>query len=141
MALFVLLPMLSLGAMSFAIGAVTRQAVLVFALPVAILLANLFFLWSFAPEWLPHWGNRVLQAVDITGFRWLNETWLKVDRGAAFYNSNPLSLDGLMAAQRLLVPATGVAALALAAWREQARMRAPYEVPEAARRRDGLVSV
>jgi hypothetical protein len=135
MALFVLLPMLSLGAASFAIGSVTRQAVLVFALPVAILLANIFFLWSFAPEWLPHWGNRVLQAVDITGFRWLNETWLKVDRGAAFYNSNPLSLDGLMAAQRLLVPATGVAALALAAWREQARMRAPYEVPEAARRR------
>ncbi|MFM8697595.1 MAG: M1 family aminopeptidase, partial [Phycisphaerales bacterium] len=133
MALFVLLPMLSLGAVSFAIGAVTRQAVLVFALPVAILLANIFFLWDFAPEWLPHWGNRLLQAVDITGFRWLLETWIKVDRGADFYNSNPLSLDGLMSVQRIVIPAVGAAALARAAWRERTRMRAPHAVPEAAR--------
>ena len=24
--------------------------------------------------------------LDPTGFRWLNETWLKVDRGVDFYN-------------------------------------------------------
>ncbi len=134
MALFVLLPTLALGAASFALGAVTRQAVLVFALPVAILLANLFFLWSFSPEWLPHWGNRALQAVDITGFRWLNETWLEVDRGAAFYNTTPLGLDGLMWAQRIGLVAAGCGALALAAWRERTRMRAPFAVAPLDRR-------
>lgn len=133
MALFVLLPVLSLGAISFAIGAVTRQAVLVFALPVAILLANVFFLWSFSPEWLPHWGNRALQAMDLTGFRWMNETWIKVDRGAAFYNTQPLALDGLMLAQRAGLAAVAAAALAAAARRERRRMRAPFAVSGADR--------
>ena len=133
MALFVLLPTLALGALSFAIGSVTRQAVLVFALPVAILLSNVFFVWSFSPEWLPHWGNRLLQSADLTGFRWMNETWLKVDRGAAFYNATPVGLDWLMTAQRLALVAGGAAALLLAAWRETRRMRAPYEVPVFAR--------
>ena len=56
MLLFVALPALSLGAVAFAIGALTRQAVLVFALPVAILLGSIFFLWDFAPSWLPAWA-------------------------------------------------------------------------------------
>ena len=135
MATFVLLPTLALGAVSFAIGAVTRQAVLVFALPVAILLSNIFFVWNFSPEWLPHWGNRALQAADITGFRWLNETWLKVDRGAGFYNRTPLALDALMVAQRTGLVVISAAALAVAARRESRRMRAPHAVADADRAR------
>lgn len=133
MALFVALPVLSLGAISFAIGALTRQTVLVFALPVGILIGSVFFLWSFAPSWLPTWADRVLQVVDLAGFRWLNETYLKVDRGVAFYNTQPIGLDGLIVAQRVGLVALGVGALAWAARREERRWRAPYAVDAASR--------
>jgi len=131
MLLFVALPALSLGAVAFAIGALTRQAVLVFALPVAILLGSIFFLWDFAPSWLPAWADRALQAVDIAGFRWLNETYLKVDRGVAFYNTQPLALDGLMIAQRSGLVVVGAAALLVAARREARRWRSPYPLTAA----------
>jgi hypothetical protein len=139
MALFVALPMLSLGAVSFAIGALTRQTVLVFALPVAILIGSVFFFWSFAPSWLPAWADRALQLVDIAGFRWLNETYLKVDRGVAFYNAQPLALDALMTVQRLGLAVLGVAAMVLAARREERRWRAPHAV--AADRRGAIIAM
>ena len=31
--------------------------------------------------------------VDSGGFRWLNETWLKVDRGVKFYNNAAIPPD------------------------------------------------
>lgn len=128
MLLFVLLPTLSLGAFSFAVGSMTRQTALVFTLPVAILLSNIFFIWNFSPEWLPQWGDRLLQAIDISGFRWLNETLVKVDRGAAFYNTNAIPFDALIVTQRIVMPAFAAMALATAAWRERTRMRAPFAV-------------
>ncbi len=132
MALFVALPVLSLGAIAFAVGALTRQTVLVFALPVAILVGS-FFLWSFAPSWLPSWADRALQMVDLAGFRWLNETHLKVDRGVAFYNTQPIPLDGWIIGQRIGLVAIGIGALVVAARREERRWRAPYAVDAAAR--------
>jgi len=33
--------------------------------------------------------------LDPGGFRWLNETWLKVDRGVRFHNTAPVPLDVL----------------------------------------------
>ena len=50
MVVFVAIPALSLGAIAFAIGSITRQTVLVFALPVALLLSSLFFIWLFSPD-------------------------------------------------------------------------------------------
>jgi hypothetical protein len=128
MVLFVVVPMLSLGAISFALGALTRQTVLVFALPVAILLGSFFFFWSFAPSWLPGWAERALQLLDISGFRWLNETYLKVDRGVMFYNTQPLTLDAWVAVQRLGMVALGALLLLWAARREERRWRAPHTV-------------
>ena len=128
MVVFVAIPVLSLGAIAFAIGSITRQTVLVFALPVALLLSSLFFIWSFSPEWLPHWGNRAFQAVDITGFRWLNETWLKVDKGVAFYNREPVGFDALFTGARVALVAIAGTSLLVAAQREQRRMRNPHAV-------------
>jgi hypothetical protein len=128
MALFVLLPVLSLGAVAFAIGALTRQTVLVFALPVAILLGSVFFLWDFAPSWLPGWADTAMQFADTSGFRWLNETYLKVDRGVSYYNTQPIGLDGTIVAQRAGLAVAAVAALVLAARREERRWRAPHAV-------------
>ena len=109
-------------------------ALLVFALPVAILLGSVFFFWNFAPSWLPTWADRALQVADIAGFRWLNETYLKVDRGVAFYNTQPIALDGLIVAQRIGLVAAGIGALVLAARREERRWRAPHAVDPASRR-------
>lgn len=87
--------------MAFAVGTATRRAVLVFAFPIALLLLCLFFLWTWSPTWLTDSANQVLMFIDPSGLRWLRETWLKVDRGAAFYNTQPVTLDGLMVGQRV----------------------------------------
>ena len=73
-----------LAGVSFAIGEWTRRSVLVFLLPVAIVLLNGFFLWEWSPSWLDPRVDYALMMIDSAGFRWLNETWLKVDRGVNF---------------------------------------------------------
>jgi ABC-2 type transport system permease protein len=98
---------------SFAVGEWTRRPVLVFILPVAVFLACGFFLWEWAPSWLDPRIDRALMLIDPAGFRWLNETLLKVDRGVAFYNTAPVPLDGLIVSNRLLVLALGIGAVAL----------------------------
>ncbi|MFO0961387.1 MAG: M1 family aminopeptidase [Phycisphaerales bacterium] len=131
MLIFIALPVLSLGAVAFGIGAATRQAALVFVLPVVILLSSIFFVWSFSPEWLPHWINRALQAVDVTGFRWLDRTWLRADKGASFYNTTPIPLDALFIGNRGALVALGAVALGVAAATETRRSRHPYAVAPA----------
>ncbi len=129
MLIFIALPLYSVGALAFAIGAMTRQTVLVFMLPVAILLGSIFFMWSFSPEWLPHWVDRAMQAVDVTGYRWLDHTWIKADRGVAFYNQTPVPMDSLFILNRLGLLVLGGVALALAAAWETRRIRHPFPVP------------
>ena len=60
------------------------EPVLVFLLPVAIVLLDGFFLWEWSPSWLDPRIDYALMWIDPAGFRWLNETWLKVDRGVQF---------------------------------------------------------
>ncbi len=71
-----------LASVSFAVGEWTRRPVLVFLLPVAVFLGDGFFLWEWSPGWLDPRINDLLMWVDPSGWRWLNETWLKVDRGS-----------------------------------------------------------
>jgi len=82
-----------LAGISFWAGEWTRRPVLVFVLPVAILLVDGFFLWEWSPNWLAPGLNLVMMWIDPSGFRWLNETWLKVDRGVSFYNNEAIPLD------------------------------------------------
>ena len=110
--LFNLPTVVFLAGASFAVGERTRRPVLVFFLPVAVLLGCAFFLWEWAPSWLDPRVDRALMLVDPAGFRWLNETWLKVDRGVRFYNHAPVPLDGVIVANRLLVLALGLGAVA-----------------------------
>ncbi len=99
--------------LSFALGERTRKPILIFCLPLATLLACLFFLWEWSPSWLDPRVDRFLMLIDPAGFRWLNETLLKVDRGVAFYNNEPVPLDGLIVANRLLFLGLGLGAVAL----------------------------
>ncbi|HEX3556165.1 MAG TPA: M1 family aminopeptidase [Thermoanaerobaculia bacterium] len=81
-----------LGA-AFYLGERWRRPIAVFLFPTAVLLLCGFFLWDWAPTWLDPRINQALMMVDPAGFRWLNETWLKADRGATFYNTTPVGLD------------------------------------------------
>ncbi len=76
-----------LGA-AFYLGERWRKPIAVFLFPTAILLLCGFFLWNWAPTWLDPRINQALMLIDPAGFRWLNETWLKLDRGALFYNTD-----------------------------------------------------
>ncbi|MEP7028512.1 MAG: M1 family aminopeptidase [Candidatus Eisenbacteria bacterium] len=116
----------------FAVGGLTRQPVLVFALPIVVLIAGFTLLWDWSPEWLAPWINRVLQFVDLTGLRWLNETYLKVDRGVEFYNHAHVALDGLMLAQRAVVIAAGIVSVQAVVWKLAARVN-PGKVSKKAR--------
>jgi ABC-2 type transport system permease protein len=106
------LPTILLTALtSFAVGLRWRKPILVFVLPVAMILACSFFLWNWAPTWLaPHW-NKVLMALDPAGFRWLNETHLKLDRGVDFYNKSAIPFDAVYVGSRAVLLALGFVAL------------------------------
>lgn len=92
----------------FAIGGLTRQPVLVFALPIAVLVLGISLLWDWSPAWLSLGWNRVLQFVDLTGYRWLKETYLNVDRGVDFYNHAAVRLDPMILLQRLVAIGVGL---------------------------------
>ena len=98
---------------SFAVGELTRRPILLFILPIVALLACGFFLWEWSPNWLDPRINRVLMLIDPSGFRWLNETWLKGDRGVRFYNSARIPFDGGLIASRLVFLALGLGAVVL----------------------------
>jgi len=99
---------------SFYLGERWRKPTAVFLFPTAVLLFCGFFLWNWAPTWLPTWINRALMMVDPAGFRWLNETWLKADRGAAFYNKTPIGLDLPFVLSRLAFLGLGLLGVFLA---------------------------
>ncbi|HLN30950.1 MAG TPA: ABC transporter permease subunit [Gemmataceae bacterium] len=90
---FVLPMLVFLAGTAFAVGEMTRKPILVFVLPVALLLACGFFLWEWAPTWLDPRIDRALMLVDPAGFRWLKQTWLKIDRGVDFYNHATIQFD------------------------------------------------
>ena len=133
-ALVFAVPMLvfSVG-VAFAIGGLTRKPVLVFALPLAVLLFGAFFFWEWSPAWLSPAVNRALQFADLTGLRWINETWLNVDKGVDYYNRQPVGLDALIVSQRVLCVLAGLAAVWLVQVRLGARIRGAGRAPRAKR--------
>ncbi len=76
--------------MAFAIGAFTGRPILVFLFPIGafLLCENLF--WRWRPPDLNPAVDAFLRAIDPSGFRWLRQTWLTVDRGLAVYNDQPV---------------------------------------------------
>lgn len=115
------LPVLTMGlpfvvffaGMSMWVGERSRSAVLVFVLPVAMLLVSGFFLWTWSPSWLDWRVNQFLQVIEPTGYRWLNETYLKVDRGVEFYNHAAVPYAGLFWWNRLWLVVLGVGGVLL----------------------------
>ena len=102
--------------LSFAIGEWTRRPILVYFMPVAVFLGCGFFLWDWAPSWLDPKVDRFLMVIDPAGYRWMNETLLKVNRGVSFYNSATIPLDSTIIGNRLLFLAIGLGSVALSRW-------------------------
>ena len=127
------LPLLvTISGSSMLLGLWTRQAILVFLLPITSLLIGALFLWSWSPEWLPHWANVALMQLDPAGSRWLSENWLKSDRGVDFYNVTPLQLDPLFVVSRVLWIAVGLACVWRSATIVSGRVRGSERVTRGA---------
>jgi ABC-type transport system involved in multi-copper enzyme maturation permease subunit len=99
---------------SFAVGLRWRRPILVFVLPVVMILLCAFVLWDWSPTWLAPVWNKALMAIDPAGFRWLNETHLKLDRGVDFYNKSAIPFDALYILSRTALLGLGLAAFLLA---------------------------
>ncbi len=112
-----------LAGASFAIGELTRRPIVVFLLPVFTLIICAYFLWNWAPSWLDPGINRFLMLIDPTGYRWLYQTWLKVDLGVEYYNTQHISFDSSFLASRLITLLAGLALVAMAARHLAVRLR------------------
>ena len=122
------------GGVAFFLGTWTRRPIIVFAFPIASILVTLTFLITWSPTWLSPDVNRLLMLIDPSGFRWLKETFLEVDRGVEFYNAQPLRPDAGFVASRLIVAAVGLAAVAGAVRSYRRRMLAGGSEPRLLRR-------
>jgi ABC-2 type transport system permease protein len=112
----------------FAVGESPRKPILLFVLPVALMLICGFFLWEWSPSWLDPRINTALMLIDPSGFRWLNETWLKVDRGVDFYNSARIGFDIPFLISRLIIVSVGVGAVIFAQLHFAASLRGSRHV-------------
>jgi ABC-2 type transport system permease protein len=124
---------------AFFLGERFRRPLTVFLFPIGVLLLCGFFLWTWAPTWLDPRINRALMLVDPTGFRWLNETWLKLDRGARFYNTARIGLDAGFLLSRAGFAALGLLAVGLAQ-RDLARRLRSADRPRRKPGKTGLIA-
>ncbi len=112
--IFAIPTLIFVAGVTFYLGERWRRPVTVFLFPVAMLLGCGFFLWNWSPTWLDPRINRALMLVDPAGFRWLNETWIKLDRGARFYNTTRIAVDLPFALSRLAFAGLGLLGVTLA---------------------------
>ncbi len=131
--------MVFLAGLALGVGAWSRRPVMVFLLPVAIVLFVTTFLWQWSPSWLDPALERLLEAVDPAGYRWLNERFLKVDRGVAFYNTAAVPFDAWETVNRVMFVLLGLGCAGLAARGVSARVRG--RAGAAWFRRKGRVSI
>ncbi len=122
-----------LAGTTFAIGERSRSPILVFATPVALFLVSIFFLWEWSPSWLDPRVNRLLQWVEPSGFRWMNETWIKVDLGVDHYNTQPVGYDVPFLLSRLVYAVVGILSVAGAARHFGATLRGSAKAGRPAR--------
>lgn len=105
---------------SFWLGARSGRPILVFFVPLAFVMLCVMFVWDWHPVWMDERLSAALGWIDPAGVRWLRETYLAVDRGVDFYNTNPVTLDASFFASRLGVTAIGLALV----WASIASVRA-----------------
>ncbi len=109
--LFLLPTVLWCAGLSFVIGTRTRTPMAVYALPVLLYMAEFRYFWNWHPPDINPRLDAALMMLDPTGLRWLMYHPFTDDRGALYYNSAALAVDGVLLAGRLfvmLLPLLGV---------------------------------
>ena len=66
------------------------------------------FLWTWSPNWLDGRINTVISVLDPSGFRWLDQTYIEIDRGADFYNAARVAVDPGFQLNRFAIVAIGL---------------------------------
>ncbi|HXO18949.1 MAG TPA: hypothetical protein VOA87_03385 [Thermoanaerobaculia bacterium] len=126
-ALLLLVPgLVFIAGASFLLGAASGRPTLVFLLPVVLLPFLQDFVWRWFPPGLHPAAGAALRLLDPSGFRWLKETWLRVDRGISFYNTQPIRYDAPFVASRVAFVLAGLLLVDLAR-RIFARRRGGFE--------------
>jgi ABC-2 type transport system permease protein len=110
---------------AFLVGATTGRPILVFLLPVVLLPFLQDFVWRWFPPDQGPVAGAALRYLDPSGFRWLKETWLRVDRGIEFYNTRPISYDAAFVASRIAFVLFGLLLVDLARRRLGGRHERP----------------
>lgn len=113
---FVLPMSLFFAGTTFAVGTLSRRPALVFSLPLVVIVACAYFVFESEHADQAPWLKALLMYADPSGWRWLNETWLRNDLGTEFYNSRPIGFDAPFVLSRVGFAAIGLFAVGLTAW-------------------------
>ncbi len=120
---FVLPMCLFFAAVSFSIGSLTKRPALVFLSPIVLLVAVIVFVFDKESATTRPWVNELLLFLDPSGYRWLNETWLRVDPGVDFLNNEAIGFDSKFVLSRLGLVAISLGLVYFTAFRFEARER------------------
>jgi ABC-2 type transport system permease protein len=121
---------------AFLIAELTGRPIVVFLLPVVLLPFLENFVWRWFPPDLGPAAGAALRYLDPSGFRWLKESWLRVDRGIDFYNTRPIPYDAAFVASRIGMALAGL--LLVEAARRHFAGRRRRAAPAAGRRRGAV---
>lgn len=135
--LVILLPpiVLTAGA-AFALGRFTGRPIVVFLLPVILFLFFNQVGWRSFPPNRDLGFASLLTLLDPSGFRWMKEHWLFVDRGIDFYNRRPVAYDAPFLLSRLAWTALGLLLVDLSRRHFTLRLRRPARAARRAKLRE-----
>jgi ABC-type transport system involved in multi-copper enzyme maturation permease subunit len=120
---FLVPSVLFVAGLAFALGRLSGRPILVFFVPVAFFLFYWSFFWSWNPPDLSQTARFWLQLLDPSGFRWLRQNFLTVDRGIAYYNLHPVEYAPAFLLSRLGVALAGLGMVDLARRHFAGRLR------------------
>ena len=113
--LVILLPTtLFVAGLAFALGRLFGRPILIFFVPVLFFVFYWGFFWGWNPPELSQTARFWFQMFDPSGFRWLRQNFLTVDRGIAFYNTRPIDYSAAYLLSRLGWALAGLALVDLA---------------------------
>jgi ABC-2 type transport system permease protein len=112
MVMFSIPTVMLISGVGFALGTWSKRPVTVFVLPVGLLLLCSTLFWGWTPLHMSSTTNALLMALDPSGFRWLQQSYLEVDRGVAFYNHQAIHWDLWFVLSRVGWIVLGVTAVA-----------------------------
>jgi ABC-type transport system involved in multi-copper enzyme maturation permease subunit len=120
---FLVPSVLFLAGLTFLLGRLSGRMTLVFLVPVAFFLFYWFFFLRWNPPGMSQTARFWFQMIDPSGFRWLRQNFLTVDRGIAYYNTHPVDYSPAFLLSRLGIALAGLGFVDLARRHFAGRLR------------------